>query len=68
MERGMVVPLHDDQRVAARILARDEPRRGVAAAGAADSQSLPLPERVVGESLVAPDLASVDGDDRAPRR
>ena len=42
VEQRMVVPLHDDQRVARVVLGRDEPRQVAAVARAADPQALPL--------------------------
>ena len=54
IQQRMVVPLHDDQRIARGVLARDEPRRVAARARAADAQALPLPERVVREPLMPP--------------
>ncbi len=61
VEQRMVVALHDDERVARVILARDEPRQVAAFLRPADPQPLPLAERVVGETVMAP-------DDRAVRR
>ena len=49
IEQRMVVPLHDDERIARAILAGDEPRRVAAVARAADAEALPLAERVVRE-------------------
>ena len=53
----MIVALHDDERVAREVLARDEPRRVGAVARAADAQPLPLAQRVVREPLVAPTVS-----------
>ncbi len=57
----MIVALHDDERIARAILARDEPRQVAAFLRPADPQPLPLAERVVGETVMAP-------DNRAARR
>src|SRR6185503_12440724 len=54
-EARVVVALDDDQRIAAAVLSGDEPRSARCAARPAATETLPLPERVVGKSLMAPD-------------
>lgn len=57
----MIRALDDDQRVARRVLGRDEPRRFARAAQAADAEPAALAERVASE-------AAMPADDDAFRR
>ena len=61
MQRRVVAALHDDQRIARKVLAGDKPGRGYAVLQSTDADSAPLPERVARES-------PVPADDRAFRR
>ena len=48
----MVVPLHHDQRIAGHVLGSDKPRIGVAVFLPADTEALPLPQRVIHQALM----------------
>src|SRR2546429_6010237 len=55
----MVVPLHDDERIACSILRGDIPGLFGATASASDVQTLALAERVEGEPLMRPEALAV---------
>src|ERR1700676_5314120 len=58
VEAGVVVSLDDDERVSRRVLGRDEPRQVAAFPRAANTDPLPLAERVVRETLMMTDNAA----------
>ena len=64
MKRRVIPALHDDQRIACKLLAGDEPGGRRAFLEAADPKSAALPDRVAREAVVLPDHRAIRRLDR----